>query len=59
MDFFVRFDSGDSKWHASFFVKNALDDQFYESRVTFVANSFGVALPGMPRTWGIEIGVDL
>ena len=59
MDLFVRFDSGDDRWHASFFVKNALNDQFYESRVTFVANSFGVALPGMPRTWGIELGVDL
>ena len=59
LDLFVRYDDGSSKWHASFFVKNATNNKFYESRVTFVANSFGVALANPARTWGIELGIDL
>ena len=58
LDASIRFDSGDGRWYASVFGRNLLDDQIYETRVTFAPNSFGVAVPSMPATWGIEIGFN-
>lgn len=59
LDASIRYEAEGGKWYVSVFGKNLLDDKYYESRVTFVANAFGVAIPGMPATWGVEIGFNL
>jgi iron complex outermembrane receptor protein len=55
VDATVRYTAGDGRYHVGLFVKNLTNDEYYEIRVPF-GPDFGVAMEGVPRTYGIEVG---
>jgi iron complex outermembrane receptor protein len=58
LDFSATWRSADSRYRASFFVKNATDE-IYASTGTFVAGLFNFVQVNHPRHWGLELAYNL